>query len=160
MQVKFAIRVPVLGKTYDEQNCSAARALEVVGERWSLLIITRCVIRRRDPFHGLPTQPRSCPNVLASRLEGFVAAGLMIRQATPSPRDHHDYLFTERGRDLQPVIIALLAWGDQQAAPDGPPVLLEHVGCGGSINQPTRCASCDQVLDPTSDGPAYQDRLR
>jgi DNA-binding HxlR family transcriptional regulator len=137
----------MLGKTYDSEVCSAARALELVGERWSLLIIRNALFAGATRFNdfrrlGIAT------NILKSRLDGFVDAGIMQRRTYSRNPEHYDYLLTDRGRDLAPVIVALTEWGDRWAAPDGPPVLYAHSVCGGRISQQTTCADCGQVQDP------------
>src|SRR3954447_17797158 len=98
----------MLGKTYSDQNCSAARALELVGERWSLLIIRDALFRGVTRFADFQRNLGVASNILASRLNDFVAADLMERRVTST---HHDYLLTDKGRDLQPVIVALTHWG-------------------------------------------------
>jgi hypothetical protein len=62
--------------------------------------------------------------------------------------DHHEYLLTDKGRELAPAIVSLTEWGDRWAAPDGPPILYVHSVCGGPITQQTTCANCGQVHDP------------
>jgi DNA-binding HxlR family transcriptional regulator len=129
----------VLGRDYPAQNCSVARALEVVGERWTLLIV-------RDAFLGVSRfddfarRLGVAENVLSRRLATLVEAGVLERRAY-APR-RHDYLLTTRGRDLFPVIVSLLAWGDAHAAPDGAPVRVRHAGCGGGLGAGARCARC------------------
>jgi DNA-binding HxlR family transcriptional regulator len=137
----------MLGKTYDSEVCSAARTLEQVGERWSLLIIRNALFAGATRFNdfrrlGIAT------NILKSRLDGFVDAGIMQRRTYSRNPEHYDYLLTDKGRDLAPVIVALTEWGDRWAAPDGPPVLYAHSVCGGRITQQTTCADCGQVHDP------------
>lgn len=136
----------MLGKTYDSEVCSAARALELVGERWSLLIIRNALFAgatRYNDFRALGI----ATNILKTRLDGFVAAGIMER----SP-ERLEYLLTDKGRELAAVIVALTEWGDRWAAPDGPPVLYTHSTCGGRISQHTTCANCGRVHDPAEIG--------
>jgi DNA-binding HxlR family transcriptional regulator len=133
----------VLGRTYDAEVCSAARALEVVGERWSLLIVRNALFagaRRFGDFRSLGI----ATNVLAKRLDGFVAAGIMERTGP----DGAEYALTEQGRELAAVVVALTAWGDRHLAPEGPPVLYTHAGCGGRVAQRLVCDSCGEVHDP------------
>jgi hypothetical protein len=59
----------------------------------------------------------------------------------------HEYRLTRRGTDLWPILIALLKWGDRHAAPDGAPMVLEHRGCGGEIDDRRRCMRCGADLD-------------
>jgi DNA-binding HxlR family transcriptional regulator len=138
----------MLGRTYDNQNCSAARALEVIGERWSLLIVRDALFGGLTRFAEFQRNLGIAPNILASRLDSFVAAGLMEPRRYSEQHEHREYVLTEKGRDLQPVIIALTAWGDRWAAPHGPPVVYEHVDCGGPIGLQLHCATCDAVPEP------------
>ena len=136
-----------LGRMYDAEVCSAARALELVGERWTLLIVRNALFagatRYRD-FRRLGI----ATNILESRLEGLVEAGIMQRRRAAGSPDVHEYLLTEKGRQLVPVILALTEWGDRWMAPDGPPVLYAHTVCGGEISQHSVCATCGDVADP------------
>jgi DNA-binding HxlR family transcriptional regulator len=141
----------MLGRTYDTQNCSAARALELVGERWSLLII-RDALFGRTRFGDFQKSLGVAPNILTARLDSFVAAGLMQRRRYSGHPGHYEYLLTGKGRDLAPVIVALSAWGDRHAAPDGPPIIYQHTTCGSQIHQQTHCAACGQQVRNTDIG--------
>lgn len=132
----------MLGRTYGTQDCSAARALELVGERWSLLIVRDALFGGTTRFTDFQRSLGLARNILAARLDRFVEAGLMQRRPPAAGSQHHDYVLTDKGRDLQPVIIALTHWGDHWAAPDGPPVLFRHAHCGGSVQQQTTCDQC------------------
>jgi DNA-binding HxlR family transcriptional regulator len=138
----------MLGRTYEEQNCSAARALEVIGERWSLLIIRDALFRGITRFTDFQRSLGVAPNILANRLDGFVAAGLMTQHQYGPSTGQREYLLTDKGRDLQPVVIALTAWGDRWAAPQGPPVVFVHTDCGNPARQDTHCPTCATVLGP------------
>jgi DNA-binding HxlR family transcriptional regulator len=142
----------MLGRTYDAQNCSAARALELVGERWSLLIIRDALFAGHVRFGDFQRSLGVAPNILTTRLDGFVAAGLMERRRSSEHPEHYEYLLTGKGRDLAPVIVALTAWGDQHAAPNGPPILFEHTACGGQIHQQICCAACEEEIRKTDIG--------
>ena len=150
IQARIGRLCRMLGKTYESMAkvCSAARALELVGERWSLLII-------RDALHAGATRFNDfrrlgiAPNILKARLDGFVDAGIMERRTYSRKPEHHEYLLTDKGRDLAPVIVALTAWGDHWASPDGPLLLYTHSVCGNEITQQTICATCGgQIRDP------------
>jgi DNA-binding HxlR family transcriptional regulator len=140
----------VLGNTYESMArvCSAARALELVGERWSLLIIRDALYADATRFNdfrrlGIAT------NILKARLDGFVDAGIMERRARPERPEQHEYVLTDKGRDLAPVIATLTEWGDRWAAPDGPPVIYTHSVCDNVISLQTMCATCGPVYDST-----------
>jgi DNA-binding HxlR family transcriptional regulator len=142
-------RCQMLGRTYENQTCSAARALEVIGERWSLLIIRDAIFGGITKFSDFQRSLGIAPNTLASRLDGFVAAGLMESRRYSDQYNHHEYVLTDKGLDLQPVIIALTGWGDRWAAPAGPPMVYVHQDCGERVDLQLRCESCRTVLEPT-----------
>jgi DNA-binding HxlR family transcriptional regulator len=127
--------------------CSAARALELVGERWSLLIIRNALFAGAARFNDFLTLGIAT-NILKNRLDGFVDTGIMERRSNPATPEHFEYVLTDKGRELAPIIVALTEWGDRWAAPDGPPVLYIHSDCGGPITLQTNCAKCGQVHDP------------
>jgi DNA-binding HxlR family transcriptional regulator len=135
----------VLGRRYERENCSAARALELVGERWSLLIIRNAVFAGMTRFSQFERRLGIAPNILAKRLDGFVSDGLMQLRATGEVAGAHEYVLTQQGRELGLVVMALTEWGDRWAAPQGPPILFEHDGCGGSVHLSTNCAGCGQA---------------
>lgn len=136
----------MLGKRYERENCSAARALEHVGERWSLLIIRDALFRDRRRFAEFQRSLGLASNVLGARLDAFVADGIMERHTYSSHQDHYEYVLTDKGRDLAPVVIALTAWGDRWAAPNGPPIRYRHQGCGGHVAHVLVCADCERIL--------------
>src|SRR6266566_2028632 len=128
-------------------NCSAARALEVVGERWSLLIMRDALFRGMTRFSDFQRSLGLASNVLAKRLDGFVENGLMEQRVHPEHPDQQEYVPTDKGRDLKPVVLALTAWGDRWAAPNGPPVTFEHEGCGGKVEAHLLCLKCGRSPD-------------
>lgn len=148
MQALRAMVERMLGKMYERENCSAARALEAVGERWSLLIIRDALFRGRRQFAEFQRSLGIASNVLTTRLEAFVAAGIMERRTYSSHEDHYEYLLTDKGRGLAPIVISLTAWGDRWAAPNGPPILYQHRDCGGDVAPSLVCSGCGQLVDP------------
>ena len=137
----------MLGRTYEGQNCSAARALEVVGERWSLLIMRDALFRGMTRFSDFQRSLGLASNVLAKRLDGFVENGVMEQRVNPEHAEQQQYVPTEKGRELKPVVLALTAWGDRWAAPNGPPVTFEHEGCGGKVEVHLLCLKCGRSPD-------------
>jgi DNA-binding HxlR family transcriptional regulator len=138
----------MLGRTYDRENCSAARTLEIVGERWSLLIIRNAMFAGSTRFTEFQRQLGIAPNILSSRLDRFVEAGLMRARPLTGDAQTREYMLTRKGLDLQPVIIALTEWGDRWAAPQGPPITYQHEGCGGRIHQRLSCEDCHTAPAP------------
>jgi DNA-binding HxlR family transcriptional regulator len=138
----------MLGKTYDGEVCSIARALEVVGERWSLLIIRNALFADSTRYSDFQRSLGIATNILRDRLDGFVDAGIMRRQRYSDQPELYEYLLTEKGRDLAPALIALTEWGDRWAAPEGPPILYRHGVCGSAVSSEVVCATCGHVDDP------------
>ena len=136
----------MLGQLYEGEDCSAARALELVGERWSLLILRDALFRNSTRFVEFHRSLRIAPNILAKRLDGFVSAGILEKRPRTERTDQHDYVLTEMGMSLKPVVMALTAWGDRWIGPG--PVSFTHEPCGGVVGQVVRCASCDRDVEP------------
>jgi DNA-binding HxlR family transcriptional regulator len=130
----------MLGRTYEREVCSAARALEIAGERWSLLILRNAAFAGMTRFTEFEKSLGIAPNVLAARLERFVEEGLMGVSAGPTGLP--EYRLTEKGLDFKAVIVALTAWGDRWAAPDGPPIAYHHDPCGGQVSSVLHCERC------------------
>ena len=131
----------MLGRLYENQECSAARALELVGERWSLLILRDAMFRKYTRFLQFQKSLGIATNILAKRLEDFVAAGLMEHRQPGVSGEQADYLLTQKGLELKPVVMALTAWGDKWVRPgpivfrngsDGQPVELQLRRVGGN----------------------------
>jgi DNA-binding HxlR family transcriptional regulator len=136
----------VLHRTYgDQENCSIARALEVIGERWTILIVRDAFlgIRRFDDFQRSLGVSRG---VLADRLDRLVDAGILERRLYKERPERHEYRLTDKGRDLWPVTMALVKWGDRYYAEQGPPRLFHHRGCGGEVTDRLTCAKCGAEL--------------
>lgn len=124
---------------YDTQVCSIARSLEIVGERWSLLIIRDALFAKVTRFGDFQHNLGIATNVLSARLEAFVSAGIMERDGAV------DYVLTEKGRNLATALIALTEWGDEWASPIEPPILYTHATCGGDVHAVTACDECGVV---------------
>ena len=106
-------------RTYNDR-CGIARALDAVGDRWALLVVRELLLgpkRFTDLRAGLP---RVSPDVLAQRLRELEEHGVVRRDHLPPPAASHVYELTERGRELEPVILALGRWGSSEPANDGP----------------------------------------
>lgn len=150
----------MLNSDYAGQNCSAARTLEVVGERWTLLII-RELLRRPCRFADLEQVLDISKNILAARLEKLVDRDVVEKRLYSKTHDRNDYRLTAKGRDLFYVIDALIAWGDAHAAPEGPPVVIQH-SCGHPAGYRVQCESCGEEVTPRNvsevPGPGARER--
>ena len=136
----------VLRNDYENQACSIAGALEVVGERWSLLIVRDILLGLRR-FDELQSHLGIARNVLQTRLTRLQEEGVIERVPYQERPLRHEYLLTEKGLDLWPTIVALMKWGDEYARPDGgPAVLIEHRGCGGAVDEHRICERCGAKL--------------
>jgi len=138
----------VLNRTYDTQICSIARSLEVVGERWTLLVL-RDVLRGTRRFDELIQSLGVARNVLSGRLDRLVAHGLLERKPYQDHPPRFEYHPTPEGSELAVVLFALMHWGDRHlAGPAGPPVVTEHRDCGGPVVEQLTCTACGQALTP------------
>jgi DNA-binding HxlR family transcriptional regulator len=137
----------VLGKDYEGQDCRIAKALEVVGERWTLLIVRDAFfgVRRFSDFLAHLDVPRA---VLASRLRSLVDEGVLRQVPDPERSDRHGYELTEAGRGLWPVIHALGTWGESMSGERAPRRLYEHAPCGTRLDVAALCPACGERPDP------------
>jgi DNA-binding HxlR family transcriptional regulator len=136
----------MLGNDYANQRCSIAGALEVVGERWSLLIVRDILLGVRR-FDELQSDLGIARNVLQSRLTRLGERGVLEKRPYQQRPTRYEYFLTDKGLDLWPTIVALLQWGDKhEVAAAGPPVLLEHKRCGGAVDEHRICAACGTRL--------------
>ncbi|HEY5726069.1 MAG TPA: helix-turn-helix domain-containing protein [Methylomirabilota bacterium] len=137
----------VLPRTYEGQVCSIARALELVGDRWTMLVIREAFMgtRRFDDFQRNLGCAR---NVLTDRLGRLVEVGILRRTPYQERPRRHEYRLTRQGVELWPAMMSLKTWGDRYLAPDGPPVLIQHRGCGGELDERLHCSRCGAELGP------------
>lgn len=140
---------------YNRENCSIARSLGILGEKWTLLVL-------REAFFGLRRfedflRALGCPrNVLSARLRTLVLEGVLVTEAyrEPGRRTRNEYRLTEKGAELFPVLLALMEWGDRWLAPSGPPALARHRGCGERVHVQLRCVAGHDALSAADVEPA------
>lgn len=129
------------------ENCTIGRALSVIGDRWTLVVLREVFngVRRFDDMRvrtGIPRQ------VLSGRLTRLVSAGLLRRASyrEPGKRARPEYRLTQKGLDLYPILIALNEWGTAYYAdPEGSPLTFRHRDCGGEIGLALACSQGDAV---------------
>ena len=136
----------MLPRTYDNQNCSIARTLELVGERWTMLVLREAFFGRRR-FDEYAERLGMARNVLSARLAHLVEEGVLEKVRYQDRPERFEYRLTDKGRDLWPVLSALRDYGDRHYAPDGPPVLVTHRGCGGELDDRRICRRCGAALE-------------
>ena len=138
----------MLQRDYPDQVCSIARSLEVIGERWTLLIL-RDAILGLTRFEEFQESLGIASNVLTNRLKLLCDEGVLQRVADPERPGRPKYVLTDKGRELGPALIMLMKWGDRHyPTPSGPPRLTLHAGCGGSLGPDLRCEECGKQADP------------
>jgi DNA-binding HxlR family transcriptional regulator len=135
---------------YSTENCTIGRAMDVLGERWTFVVLREVFngIRRFDDMRrhtGIPRQ------VLTDRLSLLVEQDVLRRVAyrEPGQRERQEYRLTDKGFALFPVMVAIAAWGDRYLAdPDGPPIEFVHRDCGSPVEVHLRCAEGHELDDP------------
>lgn len=132
--------------SFADFNCSIARTVDIVGEWWTFLIL-------RDAFlgtHRFDDFQRSlgiARNVLTNRLQRLVEAGILERRQYQTHPDRFEYLLTKAGRELFPVVVSLLEWGDRWTAGEaGPPLELVHAPCGHVLGATLVCDKCGKAI--------------
>lgn len=139
----------VLPRDYADINCSIARTLEIVGDRWTVMIVRNALIgqTRFDQFLASLGVAR---NVLTDRLTRLTAEGILERRPYQQRPVRREYVVTDKGRALWPALIALLEWGDRYNAPDGPPRVMTHAVCGCQIRLQMFCDNCGTTVTPNA----------
>jgi DNA-binding HxlR family transcriptional regulator len=138
----------MLGNAYEDQICSVANALEVVGERWSLLILREVFLGVRR-FDEMQADLGIARNVLQKRLTRLIDQGVLERRLYQERPPRFEYRLTQKGLDLWPTLVALMQWGDRYGTTTAPPVVLEHRGCGGAVDEHRICQACGARLTVT-----------
>jgi DNA-binding HxlR family transcriptional regulator len=145
----------------DMSNCSIARTLDVVGEKWTILILREVWYgsSRFSDFERILSCPR---NLLAERLRKLVEHGILSTEAyqETGARSRLRYVITPKGMDLVPAVMGLLQWGDRyRADPEGPAIVTRHRGCGAAVDAQLRCEH-DHPVSPTdieaAPGPGFR----
>jgi DNA-binding HxlR family transcriptional regulator len=128
-------------------DCSIASTLQVIGDRWTLLVLRDAFrgVRRFDDFAADLGIAR---NLLADRLGRLVEHGILAKVPYQERPVRHEYRLTAKGRDLSPALVAFMHWGDKHLAADEPPVVLVHDACGEPLDQVFVCWRCDETLTP------------
>jgi DNA-binding HxlR family transcriptional regulator len=158
----------MLGRTYEGEECSAARTLGLVGERWSLLILRDAMFRGSTRFSQFQKSLGVATNILAKRLEGFVDDGLMERRQ-PDSGEQAEYVLTRKGLELKVVIVALTQWGDKwlgpgpvvfQNGPDRQPVALQLRRTDDDTEAPIADVIAERRPSSTTSAPARKPRRK
>ena len=130
-------------------SCSIARALDIVGEWWTLLIL-RDVFMGVRRFEAIQADLGIARNVLSDRLTTLVGSGVLVRRRYQDHPERYEYVLTDMGRDLVPVLMELMRWGDRWLSPDGAPMVLVHRDCGQPVEWGADCPHCGVAVDGRS----------
>lgn len=134
--------------SFDHMTCSIARTLDVFGEWWTPLIL-RDVFVGVTRFDTLQEDLQISRKVLTQRLAALVEHGVLERVAYQDNPVRYEYVPTEKGAELAPILLAMQAWGDRWLFGDGEaPVRLHHDRCGADGHAVGACSECGEVLEP------------
>ena len=127
-------------------TCSIGRAMEILGECWTFLILRECFYGVRR-FSDMQRNLGIARNILSARLQSLVRAEILERRRYQAEPDRYEYKLTDAGRDLYPAIITIMRWGDEHMVETGPPVVLRHC-CGAEAEPVLVCAHCHEPMNP------------
>jgi len=130
----------------EQERCSVARTVAVIGDRWSLLILRDCFLRVRR-FEEFQTRLGVTRHVLADRLKKLVRFGVLRRAPYQQNPTRYEYILTQKGLDLYPVVMAIVHWGDEHMVDErGRPLLHEHKSCGKMFDPVMVCSECGEPI--------------
>jgi DNA-binding HxlR family transcriptional regulator len=138
---------PTPGTQSGPRACSIADALEILGDRWSLLVVRECGYGVHR-FNDIQRNTGASTDILASRLKRLEAAGILRREPYSLHPVRHGYFLTESGTELFPVLLALREWGERQLHPDTAPLNPVWHSCGAELHVETVCQACREVVAP------------
>ncbi|WP_439100840.1 winged helix-turn-helix transcriptional regulator [Congregibacter sp.] len=122
--------------------------VRIVGDRWSTLIL-RSMFVGIHQFQGILEDSAMATNILSERLSELCEKAVIYAESVPGDTRKIEYKLTEKGRDIYPIILALLEWGDKWLpAAEGPPLLLTHTLCGRPLEIEMACSACDKKVQP------------
>jgi DNA-binding HxlR family transcriptional regulator len=124
--------------------CSIANALEVIGERWTLVVLREIMLGNRR-FDEIVRNTGASRDILATRLRKLVDAGVLEKRQYEARPPRYEYLLTESGRALRPVLFDLMEWGDTFVTQGPPPSVWEH-RCGSVLHVQPTCESCGETV--------------
>jgi DNA-binding HxlR family transcriptional regulator len=132
----------------DAASCSIQATLDLVGDRWTLLIL-RDIFRGVHRFSQIRDDLGIARNLLTDRLASLVEHDILAKVPYQDRPVRHEYRLTPKGLDLSPALVALMGWGDRWAADGQPPTLLVHDACRTPLEQVLLCPACDETVRPT-----------
>lgn len=135
-----------MAKGYELDPCSVAGTLDIVGERWTLLVLREAFMGVRR-FEQMQRNLGVARNILTARLQTLVGHGILERRRYSERPPRYEYRLTEKGLDLYPALVSLMEWGDRHlSGRRGPPVVLRHKACGELTRPQIVCSECGEAL--------------
>ena len=131
--------------TATPRRCSIANALDVIGEKWSLLVIRELFLGVRR-FNDIAANTGAPRDILTARLRRLEELGVITRQEYSERPPRYEYRLTDAGKDLRPVIMALRQWGEDHAMDEPLPNVYEHK-CGAVFRPQMHCTACGERVD-------------
>jgi DNA-binding HxlR family transcriptional regulator len=133
---------------FAKQNCSIARPLSILGERWTLLVLREISLGNRR-FDEIQSELGVATNVLSARLATLVDEGIAEKRRYSERPARFEYRLTKKGADLQPILLAFLRWGDRYTAGSaGPPLETVHATCDHVFHMVPTCSHCGEEVEP------------
>lgn len=127
------------------RECSIANALGVIGERWTIVALREVLLGQRR-FDQIAANTGASRDILAARLRKLVEHGVLTKKRYEEHPPRYEYVPTEAGRALQPILHGLMQWGDRYVTEGPPPTVWEH-SCGGELRTKTVCEHCGEPID-------------
>ncbi len=129
------------------QECSVARTLGVIGDRWTLVILRECFSRVRR-FEDFRERTGASRRILTERLGKLVDHDILVRVAYQQRPARYEYRLTRKGLDIYPILVTMLHWGDKYYGQDsGPPLILRHQPCDHDFAPLMVCSQCKTPVD-------------
>ncbi len=147
-------------KDVGTQTCSVARALSVIGDRWTMMVLREAFLRTRR-FDDFQARIGAARHIVADRLKKLVDHGILERRKYQERPVRYEYRLTEKGLDLHPILLSMAAWGDRwMDEGEGAPVEYVHKDCGRSMRPVLGCSECGKPVDAKSVQPKPGPALR
>jgi DNA-binding HxlR family transcriptional regulator len=129
-------------EAFAKQHCSVARPMAILGERWAILVLRELFLGFRR-FDLMQKRLGVASNVLSARLTTLVDEGIVERRRYSEHPERYEYRLTDKGRDLQPILMQLMRWADEHMpVPGGPIHELTHDDCGHAFHPVETCSHC------------------
>lgn len=131
---------------FSNMACSTARTLDLIGEWWTPLIIRDLLLGNRR-FEGLRKNLGISKKILTDRLQSLLASGIIVKRLYEQSPPRYEYVLTEMGEELGPILLAMVSWGDKWLSGGKPPLKITHNDCGQTLKVQVVCAACGKPVN-------------